>query len=178
MARHQTRVLVVGSTRLVPTNEEGGVPDVASRLRGHRSIGVVDPGQERVAAEHGRGGIEAEVQIVPNHRPTVGGVVVVVTRRHVRLDQREVGQGARRGILLELGKGNEVGGQSVLQAGEVDDAGERQRHGLTDVDLPGLPIGFEPLEQGLGRVLGHPLGRRAVHDQARGRGAGPARSPS
>src|SRR5271157_900302 len=46
-------------------------------------------------------------------RPAERGVVVAMAGQHVRLDQREVRQGARRGVLLELGERNEMGDQPV-----------------------------------------------------------------
>ena len=44
-------------------------------------------------------------------------------------------------------------GQALLQPGEVDYTGKGEGHRLADIDLPGLAVGFESLEERLGSVL-------------------------
>ena len=77
-----------------------------------------------------------------------GRVVVAVAGHHVRLDQREVRERSRGGVLLELGERHEVGRQPVLQAGIVDHAGNGGAS-AHHVHLPGLAVRLEPLEDRL-----------------------------
>ena len=79
-----------------------------------------------------------------------GRVVVTVTRQQVGLDQREVGKGPCRRVPLEFGEGTKFVSNRSRRRGHVDHPGERDRVGLEHVDLPGLPVLFEPLEDCLG----------------------------
>ena len=59
--------------------------------------------------------------------------------QEVGLDQGEVGKRAGCRVPLELGEGDEAGGEPVLEARDVDDAGDREGVRLEHVDLPGPP---------------------------------------
>jgi hypothetical protein len=85
------------------------------------------------------GSIPLDVEAVP-HGPSGCGMVVAVTHDETRLDEREVGQFPVGGVLLELGERQEMGGQTFLQAGVVDDGRRRKLHRLGHVDLPGLTV--------------------------------------
>ena len=49
------------------------------------------------------------------------------------------------------------GGHPVLQPGTVDHPGERDRHRLRDVDLPGPATGLQPVKDRLGAFLANHL---------------------
>ena len=83
-----------------------------------------------------------------------------------RLDEGEVGQVPVGGVGLELGERHEVRGQVILQPLVVDDGGGRELHRLGDVDLPGLAVVLQPVEDRLGIVAGQPLLGRTVHGQS------------
>ena len=98
-----------------------------------------------------------------------------MARQQVGLDQGEVGQGAGGGIELELGEGDEVGGEAIPEARHVDEPGEGDGVGLEHVDLPGPPAALETVEDRLRRVVAHEIGDRPVHDEARRRRGCPER---
>jgi len=96
--------------------------------------------RERLTARHRRRRVQPDIGVAAEERPAERRVVVAVTRDHVRLDQREIGQGPGRGVLLELREPDEMRRQPVLQPGIADDPGERQAHRLRHVDLPGPAV--------------------------------------
>ena len=63
------------------------------------------------------------------------------------------GSVAVRGIGLELRERHEVGREVILEPLVVDHAGARRAHRLGDVDLPGLAVVVEPVEDRLGVVV-------------------------
>ncbi len=139
--------VVIGAPGFVPPDEQWRVPDVGAGLGGGGPVGVEHALQECLTRQHRGRAVHGEVDAL-GERATECRVVVAVAADHVRLDQGEVRQGAGRGVLLELGEGYEVGGQPVPESWVVDDPGEGKRHRLHDVDLPGLAVGLESLEEG------------------------------
>ena len=117
------RDMVVGASRLVPSDQQRGVPDVCARFGGGGPVGVVHPLQEGLTRQHRGRAVHREVNCV-RERAAERRVVVTVAPAHVRLDEREVRQCPSGGVLLELCEGHEVGGQPVLQTGVVDHARE------------------------------------------------------
>ena len=157
--------VVVGAARLIPADQQGGVPDVRARCRGGGSVGVEDPFQEGLAEQDRGGWVEPLDVELGSRRTTERRVVVPMTGDAVRLDPREIRQRPGRGILLELAEGHDVRGEAILQPGVVDDALKRARHPV-HVDLPGLAVLFESFEDRLCVVLREPLRHRGVHHQA------------
>ena len=109
-------------------------------------------------AERGHDGAERRVH------------VVVVPADDLRLDERVGRQLPLLGILEELSRGEEVGGEVAGEPRGVDDAGQRVVRWRVAVDLPRQPGRVEPVKQRLRVVVTRERPRRrGVHHKARRR---------
>ncbi len=73
-------------------------------------------------------------------------------------------------------EGHEVGGEAVAQPRHVDHPGEGDRVGLEHVDLPGLAVLLEPVEDRLGVVVVHEVAHGPIDHESRRRRGGPERA--
>ena len=126
--------MVVGAAVLVEHNHEQGVPPVGAVFARRVADGLVDLGQEGIAAEERRRFVECQA----GHERVDRRMHVVVAVDEVRLDERIRGQFAVGGILVELVGRDEVRGEMVLEACAVDQARERSDCRRVDVDLPAI----------------------------------------
>ena len=72
--RHRSRRhMVVGSARLIPADQQGGVPDVRAGVRGARAVDVEDAFQEGFAGQHRGRRVEVPTSTLPpSERPNAG----------------------------------------------------------------------------------------------------------
>ena len=161
------RHVVVGATRLVPADEQRGVPHVGVALGRGVAHGRVQAGQELLARVDRGARVDPEVDVL-HERVAERRVVVGVPGQQVRLDQCEVRQRAGRRVPLELGEGDEPLVEPLLQPRGVDGPRDRQGARFEHVDLPGPAVRVEPVEDRLGVVVEVPRGGRGVdHESGR-----------